>query len=110
VTWKKDAEARRRDNATYGAEYRHNRELARRRAGGVCEGCQHRHTRLECDHIVAAADGGGHSLANLRMLCGPAPGGCGCHAKRTAQQGGGYRTTINRNTDPEPRPRTHWTD
>lgn len=99
----KTPEDRRKDAKTYGPEYRRAREQVRRRANGVCEGCGHRHNRLECDHIHP---GGGHSLANLRMLC-KGPGTCKCHDQRTAQQGGGFRQR-GRQSDPEPRRGTQW--
>ena len=54
----------------------------------------------ECDHIVAVAEGGGDDLANLRAACKP------CHARRTAQQGGGFR--HGRQADPDFQPRTKW--
>lgn len=107
MPWSTDPAKRRQDQATYGSrEYRQARELARRRAAGRCEECDHRHDRLQCDHVIPVSQGGGHSLANLTMRCA-GPGSCKCHERKTAQEGGGYRNP-NRNADPRPRPRTQW--
>lgn len=46
------------------------------RDGWQCVFCQSRY-RLECDHIVGLADGGGNEPANLRTVCR------GCHLKRS---------------------------
>jgi 5-methylcytosine-specific restriction endonuclease McrA len=107
MTWRKTPESRRHDQATYGgAEYKRNREAARRRAGGRCEGCEHPHTRLQCDHVIPVSQGGGHQLANLAMLCA-GPASCTCHERKTATEGGGYRSR-GRGNDPSPTPRTQW--
>ena len=103
--WQKTPADRQRDNTVYGsAEYRRGRAAARRRANGRCEGCGHRHTRLECDHInhtgSAAPD---HSLANLQMLC-RGPGTCHCHDKKSATEGNQAR----RAPDPAVEQRTQW--
>jgi HNH endonuclease len=107
MTWEKSREARQQDARTYGsAEYRRNREITRRRAGGRCEQCGHPHPRLECDHIVnVAGSEPNHDPSNLQMLC-KGPGSCQCHEKKTAQEGGGYRSRGPR--DPQPRPGTQW--
>lgn len=107
MPWSADPEKRRADARNYGTpEYRRAREAARRRAGGCCEQCGHRHARLQCDHRIPVSQGGGHSLANLRMLCA-GPGSCRCHEKKTAQEGGGYRSS-GRAADPDCTPRTLW--
>jgi hypothetical protein len=105
--WAKTPDDRRRDAQTYGSpEYRRNRDAARRRAGGRCEQCQHRHTTLQCDHIRNVAGGPpDHSLGNLRMLCA-GEGSCKCHEKKTATEGRGFRAP--RRADPPPQPRTRW--
>jgi hypothetical protein len=111
MPWTKTPEDRHRDAAIYGSpEYRRNRAVARRRSGGRCEGCGHKHTRLECDHIrnAAAGDTPDHSLGNLRMLC-VGPGSCKCHEKKTAQEGNDGRTRSGRQQrDPPAQQRTHW--
>ena len=105
MTWHKTPEDRQRDAATYGtAEYRRNREAARRRAGGTCEGCSHRHPRLEFDAAIPVRQGGDHSQGNGRMLC-KGPGTCQCHDRKTAREGGGYRRAAS---DPAPAVRTKW--
>jgi len=107
VPWEKTPESRRHDAETYGSpEYKRNREAAKRRAGGRCEECQHRHARLQCDHRIPVTQGGNHGLANLQILC-VGDGSCQCHEKKTAQEGGGFRSRSRR-ADPEPRPRTTW--
>jgi 5-methylcytosine-specific restriction endonuclease McrA len=107
VTWRKTAADRQRDAETYGSpEYRRNRDAARRRAGGRCEGCDHRHLKLECDHIIPKTQHGGNALANLRMLCTGA-GSCRCHDAKTAGEGGGWRKPKHAR-DPQPAPRTQW--
>jgi len=107
MTWHKTPADRARDAKVYGsAEYKRNREAAKRRAGGVCEGCQHRHTRLQCDHRIPVSQGGGHELANLTMLC-VGSDSCKCHERKTAQEGGGARAR-QANTDPRPRQTTLW--
>jgi 5-methylcytosine-specific restriction endonuclease McrA len=111
MPWSTDPEKRRRDARVYGAEYRRNRDAVIRRAAGVCEGCHHRHSRLQCDHIIPVSKGGTHSVTNLRALCA-GPGSCKCHERKTAQEGGGYRQPGNRGTrpaaDPPHRPVTQW--
>ena len=110
MTWANDADARRQSAATYAnPEYTRNRTAARRRAGGCCEGCGHRHPRLQCDHVTGTAALGGqpdHSLGNLQMLC-VGEGSCKCHEKKTATEGGGYRNRRRVN-DPPAAPRTKW--
>ena len=108
MPWTKTPEDRRRDNAVYGsAEYRKNRAIARRRAGGVCEQCQHRHPKLQCDHIIPKSQGGGNALSNLRMLC-VGEGSCKCHEAKSLTESSGYRKSGRKNTDPPCRPRTQW--
>jgi hypothetical protein len=106
MPWQKTAADRQRDAQVYGPQYRRNRDAARRRAGGRCEGCGHKHTRLQCDHKQNT--GGGppdHSLANLQMLCA-GEGSCKCHERKTAGEGGGFRSGKPR--DPAPQQRTRW--
>lgn len=109
MAWQKSAADRERDQRVYGSpEYRRNRELARRRANGTCEECQHRHPKLECDHIVPKSTGVvNNSLSNLKMLCS-GPGSCRCHDKKTYEQRGNGRGAGRRNADPEPRPDVWW--
>lgn len=109
MPWGNSPEKRRRDAEVYGSpEYRRNRELARRRAGGRCEKCGHRHPKLECDHIVPKSQGGGNALQNLEMLC-VGEGSCKCHDAKTLSEGSGWRGKGTREArDPEPRPRTSW--
>lgn len=105
MPWQKTPADREHDTRTYGnPEYRRNREIARRRAGGRCEDCGHPHPHLECDHIIPVSQGGTHNHGNLRMLC-KGPASCQCHERKTAQEGGGYRKPP---ADPAPRPNTQW--
>lgn len=107
MPWPTDPAAKRAAAAPYqDPQYKANRALARRRANGRCEGCQHRHGRLQCDHITALSQGGTHALANLQMVCA-GPGTCRCHERKTAQEGGGYRSPAAPQ-DPEPLRRTAW--
>jgi HNH endonuclease len=106
VPWEKTAADRQRDAEIYAdPEYRRNRAAAKRRAVGRCEGCRHPHSRLQCDHVIPVSQGGTHDLANLHMLCA-GPGTCLCHEKKTAQEGGGFRSKGP--ADPAPQPRTAW--
>ena len=107
MPWKDTPAKRARDAETYGsAEYKRNRDLARKRANGTCEGCGHRHARLQCDHIIPKSQGGGNELSNLQILCSKEGGGCGCHEKKTYEQRGGSRS--RRKADPPCTPRTKW--
>ncbi len=107
MAWQKSAADRKRDQAVYGSrEYRTNREAAKRRAGGVCEGCGHRHSRLQCDHRMPTSQGGGHELGNLAMMC-VGSDSCKCHERKTATEGGGARGR-RANIDPRPRQTTLW--
>jgi 5-methylcytosine-specific restriction protein A len=109
--WEKTRADRQRDAVTYGPEYRRNRAVAMRRAGGRCEQlldngqrCGSR-DRVQCDHIIPVTQHGTHHLDNLRVLCKP------CHDKKTASEGGGYRKSGNRGAaakDPDFQPRTRW--
>jgi hypothetical protein len=109
MAWQKTAADRQRDAQVYGsAEYRRNREAARRRANGTCEQCQHRHPRLQCDHVVPTTQNGTHHLDNLRMLCAGA-GSCRCHERKTATEGGGFRQRGRVSAeDPPVQARTAW--
>lgn len=112
MPWQNTPEDRRRSSETYGDPvYLRNRAQARKRARNYCEGCEHRHSRLQCDHVIPCSQGGTHDLANLRMLC-TGKGSCQCHESKTAGEGGGYRRTRNAPavavTDPAPRPVTRW--
>lgn len=100
----RDRETKRKADAKYDAAYRRNRKLAMERCRWRCEirldGCQG--TASQCDHIVPVSSGGTNDLSNLRGACSS------CHAKTTAQQGGGYRRG-GRRADPEPlQHRTDW--
>jgi 5-methylcytosine-specific restriction endonuclease McrA len=100
MAWKKTREDRRQDARTYGARWRHARDAHLRKTGwqceirmeGVCIG-----SATEVDHVHGAENDPGHRF--LRAACEP------CHAKVTAQQGGGYRKGP---ADPQPRQGTVW--
>jgi 5-methylcytosine-specific restriction endonuclease McrA len=105
MPWKDTPAKRAADARTYGtAEYKRNREAVMRRAGGRCEGCGHRHRKLQCDHVVAKSEGGGNAVSNLQALCTKEAGGCGCHEAKTYSQRGRSRPAA----DPECLPRTRW--
>jgi len=107
MPWTKSAADRQRDAQVYGPQYRANRAKARRRAGGRCEGCGHRHPRLQCDHKRNTGTGPpDHSLANLQMLCA-GEGSCKCHERKTASEGGGFRSG-KASRDPAVQQRTAW--
>ena len=108
MPWRNDPEKRRRDAQVYGdPEYRRNRPVAWRRAGGRCEQltegrrCGSR-DRCQVDHIIPVTQHGGHGLDNLRVLCHFH------HASKTAQEGGGYRRHRTSNPDPVLQVRTEW--
>ena len=104
MPWRNDPGKRRRDAETYGdPEYRRNRAIVLRRAGGRCEQCGKRAARLEVDHIAAVSATGrpDHSLGNLQALCS-GPGSC--HSAKTAQDSHAARRARR----PAPRPRTRW--
>lgn len=108
MPWDNTPAKRARDAKTYGdPEYRRNRPLALRRAGGRCENLLDDGKRcgsrdgVQVDHIIPVTRHGNHRLENLRCLCKQ------CHSKKTAQEGGGYRSPRSA-ADPEPRPRTNW--
>lgn len=109
MPWAKTAADRARDAAVYGsAEYRASRPLAIKRAGGRCEHldqgrrCGSR-DRVSVDHITPVTQGGTHHLDNLRVLCRPH------HLAKTAQEGGGFRSTGRRKAaDPPLQRRTNW--
>lgn len=106
--WNHTPETRARESVTYGPEYRHAREAAKRRSRGYCEGCHHRHSRLQCDHINNVAGGApDHSLSNLQMLC-HGPGSCQCHEKKTAGEGNAAQRGGRAAADPEPVTKTAW--
>lgn len=106
MPWDRTPASRRQADAEFYADprYRASRALARRRAGGRCEECGHRHDRLQCDHIIPHSQGGGHELANLMMRCA-GEGTCKCHEKKTAQEGGGFRKPGGDSQPRPPRPR-----
>lgn len=107
--WKKTPADRQRDAKVYGPEYKRNRAVAWRRADGKCEQlvdgrrCGSR-DRCQVDHIIPTTQNGGHGLENLRVLC------FGHHAKKTAQEGGGYRSRRGKpeEGDPPLQERTKW--
>ena len=110
MPWSKTPQDRRRDSEKYqDAEYRTNRPLAWKRAGGRCElitegrRCGSR-DRCQVDHIVNLAAGGTHHLDNLRVLC------LNHHRVKTAQEGKGYRGGGGRKpaADPPLVTRTQW--
>lgn len=71
--------------------YHRERAAARRRAGGVCEGCSRTDLPLECDHIIPLSTARStdeikrlNHRDNLRMLCS-GPGSC--HERKTLRRG-----------------------
>lgn len=113
MPWDKTPADRARDSAVYNAEYRKNRAIARRRAGGRCEMLLDTGRRcgsgdrVQVDHIIPVTRDGTHHLDNLRVLC------FACHARKTAQEGKGYRAGGGRRRgrsaeDPPLAARTRW--
>ena len=104
MPWKNDRAARDRSNATYGADWRKARLKCLQRCQWRCEirlaGCQGAASQV--DHITPVSQGGTHDQSNLRGACKS------CHAKVTAQQGGGFRSGRRTAADPKPTPRTDW--
>jgi 5-methylcytosine-specific restriction enzyme A len=102
MPWPSDRESQRRSSTTYGAAWRRARDQCLHRAGWQCQirldGCQG--AASQADHIIPVSQGGKHEQGNLRAACRS------CHAKVTAQQGGGYRRGQTR--DPACQPRTTW--
>jgi len=108
VPWRNTPEKRRRDALVYGdPEYVRNRRITMQQAAGRCSDCNHRHSRLQCDHIIPVTQGGGPELANLTARCA-GPGSCRCHERKTAQEGGGFRAARAAEADPDPVSRTRW--
>lgn len=106
MPWANDAAARQASSATYSdPEYKTNRKAALKRANGRCERCGTRRKPLQVDHATPVTQGGTHALSNLQVLCS---GKGSCHARKTAQEGGGYRKTNQTGDDPAPTPRTAW--
>lgn len=111
MPWDNSPAKRARDAKVYGPEYRKNRALALKRAGGKCEAllengrrCGSR-DRVQVDHITPVTQGGTHHLDNLRVLCSPH------HMAKTAQEGKGYRKGGRRRAggeDPVLTTRTKW--
>ena len=60
--------SRHHDRKYRTAWWRQRRRAVFERDNYACVACGKR-SRLECDHIVAVADGGSDDLANLRTLC-----------------------------------------
>lgn len=100
MPWSNDREAREHTAATYGAEWRRQRQKALARAGHRCEKCGSDRD-VQVDHIVPVSQGGGHQPGNLQVLCGAH------HRVKTASEGGGYRNRRRRQ-DPPAQPRTDW--
>jgi 5-methylcytosine-specific restriction endonuclease McrA len=106
MPWRNDPDKRRRDNEHYrDPEFVRNRIVVLRRAGGRCEQCSKRTRRLQVDHKVPLSVRIDHSLGNLWALCS-GPGSC--HAKKTAQEGRGYRGGKRREIEPPLQSRTVW--
>jgi 5-methylcytosine-specific restriction endonuclease McrA len=108
MPWDNSPAKRARDAKVYGdPEYKRNRAAALRRSGGRCENLLDNGQRcssrdgVQVDHVTPVTQHGTHHLDNLRVLCRQ------CHGKKTAQEGGGYRSPKTA-TDPDPRPRTNW--
>lgn len=107
MAWRNSPKDRQRSSETYGDPvYIRNRDEARRRARGFCEHCNHRHPRLQCDHVIPRSQGGGHQLENLEMLC-VGTGSCRCHERKTAAEGNAAKKDWQP-PDPLPRPVTRW--
>lgn len=108
MAWKKTDADRKAENAFYSDPvYLRNKAVVKRRAGGRCEKCGHRHP-TQCDHVIPHSRGGSHSAENLQMLCA-GDGTCKCHEAKTATEGGGFRRNGPRvPRDPKPTPRTKW--
>lgn len=100
MTWKNDRAAREHTASTYGADWRRQRQKALARAGHRCEQCSSARD-IQVDHVVPVSHGGSHQLTNLQVLCG------GCHRKKTATEGGGWRNR-GRRREPDAQPRTLW--
>lgn len=106
--WEKTPADRRRDAEVYkDPEYKRNRVVALRRAGGRCELLEHgrrcgSRDRCSVDHIINLAAGGTHHLDNLRVLCSFH------HKAKTAQEGKGYRGGRQTKADPALQTRTEW--
>jgi 5-methylcytosine-specific restriction endonuclease McrA len=101
MPWPTDPAARRRSNATYGADWRRKRRAQLERDRWRCqlrlEGCQG--AASEVDHILGAQADPQHTA--LRSVCKS------CHRKRTGQQG----NSASRGAAPDPEPlqhRTQW--
>jgi 5-methylcytosine-specific restriction enzyme A len=104
MPWRNSPEDRAASAAFYSdPQYQANRKAALQRAGGRCEQCGRRRGRLHVDHIVPRAQGGGHDLANLQVLCS-GPGSC--HAAKTAAEGNA--SAKRKRHDPPAEPRTRW--
>lgn len=106
--WRKTPADRARDQEVYGDPvYLRNRAYVLRRAAGACEQCGRRNRKLQADHITPVTKGGTHAVENLKVLCA-GPGSC--HAKKTAQEGDGYRRSGRRapQGDPGVETRTKW--
>jgi 5-methylcytosine-specific restriction endonuclease McrA len=106
VPWDNTPAKRQRDSQVYGAEYRRNSAECKRQARGWCAGCNHRHHRLETDHIIPVSQGGTHALSNMQAMC-KGPGTCDCHGHKTAREGNARQAT-RLPLDPAPRPVTRW--
>jgi 5-methylcytosine-specific restriction enzyme A len=111
MPWDNSPEKRRRDQQVYGdPEYLANRKLAMKRSGGKCEDTENgrrcgSRDRVQCDHDTPVSQGGTHHLENLVIRC------FRHHARKTAQEGGGYRRNGGRRRgeiDPPASPRTRW--
>ena len=107
MPWASDPGKRRQDALNYGPEYKRNRAVAWRRAGGRCEllengrRCGSR-DRCQVDHITPVSQGGTHHVDNLRVLC------AFHHRAKTAQEGKGYRGGRKPESDPVLQVRTRW--
>jgi 5-methylcytosine-specific restriction endonuclease McrA len=102
MPWQNDPESRARSNRLYGAPWRKARDACLKRARwrceirteGICIGAA-----SQVDHIDGVDNDPQHK--RLRAACAP------CHARVTAQQGGGFRAAGS-GRDPAPQPRTAW--
>jgi len=84
------------------AEYLRNRRRRYELAGGLCEVCGQPldPQDFECHHVVALADGGDSSLANLRVTHGrPCHQALTATQRRSRRQGG-----VDEHTGPDRRP------
>ena len=78
-----------RHHAMAGPRWNRLRIAIFRRDGFRCRACGRTSHKLECDHIVPLANGGGEwDVDNLQTLCAP------CHANKTRLERRGRRQLL----------------